>query len=415
MLKALRHPGENTLVFLLGVVQFIMIINFMMMMPLGPDFGKALDIPMADLGWIGGSYTFAAAISGVIGAVYLDRFDRKKALLASLSGLMLMTFISGMAWDFTSLLVTRFFTGVVCGPGGAVCFAIVADAIPAERRGKAMGKIMGAFSFASVIGVPFGLELSRLWGWRSPFFFVSVSTAIILVLLWHTLPSMRGHISEGARVRGFSVLKDMLLEPVQAMAFLFVGLGTFATFLFIPNLAGYAQYNLHFPREYLGMMYMAGGGVSFFILRVMGDLADRTRITFVGIVGGVLLCTVFLFGFIDPIIHSVPLIYILFMVGASTRNMANQTLTTRIPKAQQRAGFLAMVSCFSQFFAAFGAFCASIILSEAEGKKLVGMEHVAGIASVLVLIVPFMMAWVEMHVRRREKEALLLPAEMGSA
>jgi len=152
---------ERRLLFLLGAVQFINLIDFMMVMPLGPDLAEALGIPSAHLGYIGGSYTAAAAVSGIVGSLFLDRFDRRKALAVAMAGLVLGTLAGGFATGMGTLLAARVLAGVFGGPATSIALSIIADVIPPERRGKAMGAVMGAFSVASVLGVPMGLELAR--------------------------------------------------------------------------------------------------------------------------------------------------------------------------------------------------------------------------------------------------------------
>src|SRR5215831_619674 len=131
--------SERTLVFLVGAVQFVNILDFVMVMPLGPDFAKALGVPISKLGLIGGSYTAAAAFSGLLGSFFLDRFDRRKALAVAMFGLVLGTAAGGRARDLTGLTLARVIAGVFGGPATSISYAIIADVIPAERRGKAMG------------------------------------------------------------------------------------------------------------------------------------------------------------------------------------------------------------------------------------------------------------------------------------
>ncbi|HZX41762.1 MAG TPA: MFS transporter, partial [Myxococcaceae bacterium] len=164
-----RAPSEAWMVFLIGAVQFINIWDFVMVMPLGPDFARALGIPLSRLGLIGGAYTAAAAVAGVLGSTFLDRFDRRPALAVAMTGLVLGTLAGGLAWNFESLLAARFLAGAFGGPATSLSLSIIADAVPPERRGKAMGAVMGAFSVASVVGVPLSLQLSIWGGWRLPF------------------------------------------------------------------------------------------------------------------------------------------------------------------------------------------------------------------------------------------------------
>src|SRR5437868_8908092 len=94
-----RTPAisERSLLWILSAVQLVNVLDFMMVLPLGPDFARALGIPPSRLGWIGGSYTFAAAIAGLLGSLFLDRYGRRKALVLSLIGLVIGTAAGGLA------------------------------------------------------------------------------------------------------------------------------------------------------------------------------------------------------------------------------------------------------------------------------------------------------------------------------
>lgn len=403
-------PGEGRLLFVLALAQFVTIIDFMMVMPLGPDFAVALGINLGQLGWVGGAYTLAAAITGTLAAVHLDKFDRRTALLVSLGGLGFFTFLAGFVWNFESLLFVRFMSGVFGGPNTAICYAIIADSIPAQRRGAAMGKVMGAFSFASVLGVPFGLELSHRISWHAPFFTSAITIALVFYLAWRWLSPMTGHLSAVVNVKGFHAFKQMLNSRINWMVYLYAGFGTFSAFLFIPNLAAYVQYNLHFPREQLGWMYMAGGAVSFFILRAAGRLIDKTQAYVASFLCAVVLSFLYYFGFMhEPVLLPVVAIYILFMTASSLRNVSNNTLASRIPEPRQRAGFLALMASIAQVFGAAGAFTSGVLLTEAADHSLAGMQHVAWLALISTLLVPLLMWRVERCVNLRDKAAQVIP------
>jgi MFS family permease len=157
-----RAPSERWVVFLIGAVQFVNIWDFVMVMPLGPDFARALGIPLSRLGLVGGAYTAAAAVAGVVGSTFLDRFDRRPALAVAMSGLALGTLGAGFAWDFPSLLAARVVAGAFGGPATSLSLSIVAGAPPERREG--MGGD-GAFGGGGA-GRPLSLAL---WGMAAPF------------------------------------------------------------------------------------------------------------------------------------------------------------------------------------------------------------------------------------------------------
>src|SRR5438552_4056436 len=184
--------SERKIIVLLAAVSFVNILDFMMVMPLGPDFAGALGIPTSRLGVIGGSYTAAAAVAGLLGSLFLDRFDRRKALALAMLGLVTGTAVGGLARGFGTLVAARALAGMFGGPATSVGLSILADVVPPERRGKAMGAVMGAFSAASVLGVPAGLELARHGSWRTPFFAVAGLGLLVVGCAIFFMPRLRG-------------------------------------------------------------------------------------------------------------------------------------------------------------------------------------------------------------------------------
>src|SRR5205814_5794289 len=134
--------------------------DFVMVIPLGPDFARGLGIPTSRLGLIGTSYTGAAAVAGLLGTLFLERFDRRNALAVAMLGLMSATAAGGLARNFGMLMAARVMAGAFGGPATSIGMAILTDVIPPERRGKALGQVMGAFAAASVLGVPMGMQLA---------------------------------------------------------------------------------------------------------------------------------------------------------------------------------------------------------------------------------------------------------------
>jgi len=393
-MSAEKPPSERKILLLIAAVQFVNILDFMMVMPLGPDFAKELGIATSHLGVVGGSYTAAAAVSGLVAATFLDRFDRRKALVGALLGLVMATAMGGLASGFWSLIAARVLAGAFGGPATSVALAIVADTVPPERRGRAMGLVMSAFSAASVLGVPAGLQLSAVGGWRSPFFAVAGLGLLVAVLAFPFLPSMTSHIglSRGRFLDIFSILK----RPVVALSLLTVVTTMVGQFALIPNLSAYIQFNLGFPREKLQSLYMAGGFVTFVTLRLAGRLTDRIGSSRSAALGTALyLLTLYAF-----IIHPLPqipimLLFVSFMVTGSFRFVPMQTLSSKVPHPSERARFMSLQSCTQHMASSLGAVVASQVLSAEPDGKLVGLNMVATGTACLALLVPFMLALVE--------------------
>jgi predicted MFS family arabinose efflux permease len=387
------------------------VLDFMMVMPLGPDFALALGIPNSKLGLVGAIYTAAAAVSGMIGAFVLDRFDRRKALAVALGGLVLGTAAGAFATGLESMLAARLLAGSFGGPATSLSLAVIADVVPPERRGRAMGAVMGAFAVASVLGVPAGLELARLGGWRLPFFAVAILGAVLAAAVIVALPPLRGHLAprpvasagDGAGVE-LSGTDALLRNPAAVLSLLATGLAMLAQFTIVPNIAAYWQFNLGYPRDRLGLLFVAGGLVSLVTMRAAGRLADRAGAALTAAGGTASFIAVVLAAFVFPARAPWALaLFVGFMAASTFRMVPMQALSSRVPGPQERARFMSMQSVVQHLAAAAGAFAATQALREVPGGGLDGMARVASFAAVVAAFVPMLLWLVESRVRRRER------------
>ncbi len=367
-----------------------------MVMPLGPDFAPALGINTNQLGWVGGSYTAAAAVAGIIGSLFIDKLDRKLALIGAVSGLMIATAFGGLAWDFKSLLLSRILAGMCGGPATSIAFSIVADTTEPERRGQAMGKVMGAFSLASVFGVPFGLQMAQLHDWTTPFFTTAAMGAVIIAMAFKMMPSMRAHLAVKRTAVSLQHLFSMLVRPINLLTYCYVIFAMLASFMIIPNISAYVQYNLNYPRANLGLLYAVGGIVSFITMRITGRMIDRFNASTTSLISTFTFVFVLWVAFIHPLTMLSPLFFfMLFMLAMGMRNVSSTTLATKIPSPQERAGFMSLFSCIQSASMAAGAFLSTDLLTTNTDKSLNGMNHLAMYSAVLSFFVPAIMRLVE--------------------
>jgi len=394
-----RQPSERTVIFLIGAVQFVNILDFMMVLPLGPFFAGPLGIPASRIGVIGGSYTAAAALSGIACSFFLDRFDRRKALGVAVAGLVLATALGGFSTGFGSIVFARILAGLFGGPATSLSLSIVADVIPAERRGKALGAVMGAFSVSAVLGVPAGLELARWGGWRLPFFSVAGLGLLLLPVAIALLPPLTGHLVGGRRPRTGFV--SLLSRPtVQLSAAVTMALMASA-FLVIPVVTPYLVFNLRFPDRDLKWIYMIGGALSFVLLRVIGALVDRFGSTRLATVGTGVFLVVAWFAFVryDPRIP-VTVLFVLFMLGMNFRMAPYQTLISKVPAPQERASFMSLMGAVQHLSTSAGAMFSSVILTTGGRGELVGMPRLGGIAMAVASVAPALFWLVERRLGR---------------
>jgi predicted MFS family arabinose efflux permease len=276
----MTHPTlsarrERWLLLTIAGIQFTHILDFMIMMPLGPQFTRLFAISDAQFGLLVSAYTVSAGVSGLAAATYVDRFDRKRLLLTLYGLFALATLACGLATDYGFLMAARVAAGMFGGVLSALSQTIVADVVPFERRGRAMGIVMSAFSFSTVAGVPLGLTLANHLGWQAAFFAIAAVSALLAVGAALTLPRLDHHLRLADRPSTFRGIAMVLGERNHLQAFGFSALLMFAGFLVIPFITIYMQTNVGLTEAQIPMLYLVGGLATLFTARWFGRLSDR--------------------------------------------------------------------------------------------------------------------------------------------
>jgi predicted MFS family arabinose efflux permease len=376
---------ENLFIGLMASMQFIHIVDFMLVMPLGPDFARTIGMDASKIGVAGGAYTFAAAISTLVCYRFLDQFDRKRAILFAVSGLALTTALTAIAWSYHSLLVLRALAGAFGGPVSALALATISDTVAVERRGRAFGILMAAFSAAAVLGVPIGLELAHRLNWPSAFIVTGAATALIAMLLFIKLPSI-DTVDSGNTPR--ESLLQALSGPRYQLGLSIMLLSMVSIFLLIPHLSAYWQFNRGFPREQLSLLYMAGGVASFFAAWGAGRLVDRYgAVSAMAVLAGCL-CFITFGAFVAQWQWPVLVIFVGYMAFAAGRSVPGQTLSSQVPAPERRASYMALQSTVQSLGSGIAAIASSMMISENADHSLIGLPLVASvsIATLLALI-----------------------------
>jgi predicted MFS family arabinose efflux permease len=249
--------------------------DFMVMMPLGPQLKRVFDMSPSEWSLIVSSYTFAAFVSGVGSIFIIDRFDRKKILIAVYSGFLVGTFLCGIADTYIFLISARIFAGIFGGIISAVILSIVGDLIPMERRGKAMGIVLAGFSAAAALGVPTGLLLGTIYSWHFPFLCIASMGIIVLVLIVKIIPPAVPLHVDGIRLRNKETLIKIFSDVNKIKGFSLMGIIIFGQFLVIPFLSPYMVANVGFAELDLTLIYFCGGILSIFTSPWVGRMADK--------------------------------------------------------------------------------------------------------------------------------------------
>lgn len=376
---------EKLIITLVAAVQFIHIVDFMMVMPLGPDFSRTIGMDASLIGIVGGAYTLAAAISTLLCFRFLDRFDRKKSLVIAVLGLAVTTGLTAIANDYHSLLFFRGLAGFFGGPVTALALATVTDAIPVEKRGRALGLVMAAFSAAAVVGLPIGLELARFFSWPTSFIAVALVTALIALAIHIKMPVIESQKSVTASALS---LRDVLKSRRYRLGLGVMFISLFSIFLLVPHLSAYWQFNRGYPRDQIGLLYMAGGVTAFFLSRASGLLIDsKGAMTPMVIFTSGLIATTFI-AFTASIAVPVFIIFITYMGLASGRSVPAQMLSTMVPAPHQRAGYMSLQSATQSFGTGTASVISSFFITTNADQSLnnIPLVSLMSIVSLVLLI-----------------------------
>jgi len=262
---------ERTIIRLLLLVQFVPMVDAVLLMPLGPVLMRDLSISTGQFGLLVGSASLAAAVVGLLGSMVLDRFPRRNALITVLLAFAASAAICATAPGYSVLLAGRLLAGASAGLVAALILAVVGDVVPAERRGAATGMVMSAFAMASVLGVPLGAWAGVQGHWQWPFAGLSVLAVLAAIAVGRLLPRLDGHLALPHPGPAWTLLKDRHL----LRAFVLSAAAAATGFLVIPLISPVLVGNAGLPLTHVPLIYLIGGACAAVTTPLIGRLADR--------------------------------------------------------------------------------------------------------------------------------------------
>jgi predicted MFS family arabinose efflux permease len=380
---------ERNLLLLLAAIQFTNILDFMIMMPLGPQLMRIFDISPAQFSSLVSAYTFSAGIVGFASAFFIDRVPRKQMLVVVYAGFVLGTLACAMSPGYWWLLFSRVFTGAFGGMLGALVMSIVGDAIPLERRATAMGKIMAAFSAASVLGVPFSLYLASVTNWHAPFYFLAGAGVVIWFGILRFVPILQQSGGrDGVALKPLEIIQTVVRERNLRTALFLTMIMMLGNFTITPFISPTMVANVGFSEQQLTYIYLTGGFITLFSSPWVGRLADKF--------GSKRVFTWFVLISLIPIViitnlQPTPIIWVLlvtssYFVVSGGRMIPAQTLITSAVKPEMRGSFMSLNSSVQQLATAAAAFIAGLIMVRNEDGTLSNYPYVGMLSIVLCLV-----------------------------
>ena len=382
-----RPFSEKTLLATLAAVNFTHIMDFMIMMPLGPKFMRAFDITPTQFGLLVSSYSFSAGAAGFAAGFFMDRFDRKKALTLLYSCFILGTLACAFAPNYAALMAARIVAGAGGGVAGSVILAIVGDVIPGERRGRAMGVIMTAFSLASVLGLPVGLSLADRFGWHAPFFLLATVGLVVLFAIRRVLPALPPHPNDDG-LGPVERMKDILTHGNHLRAFALVIALTAAGSLIYPFMSPSLVANAGMPEGKLFMLYLLGGAATLLTSPLFGKLSDRHgKAKVFGVLALISAIPTLALTHLPhspiPVILTATTVFFIFTSGRFVPMMA---LVTMSVEPKYRGAFMSVNSAIQQIAAGTATAVASWLVTTDASGHLVGYGRNGWVSLALLLL-----------------------------
>jgi predicted MFS family arabinose efflux permease len=385
---------QKLVVGMLAFLQFAVILDFMLMSPLGAVIMPALAISPRQFGLVVSVYAFSAALSGLLTAGFADRFDRKKLLLTFYAGFVGGTLWCGLAGSFETLLIARIVTGLFGGVIGSIVLAIATDLFPVQMRGRVMGLIQTAFAASQVMGIPIGLYLSNRWNWHVPFLAMAalgLAGGIVLLLL---MKPVTAHLNLPQEQSPWMHFYHTVTEPRYVLAFLTSGLLTTGGYMLMPFSSAYVVGNLGISLHDLPTIYLITGLCTIFCGPLIGKAADAYGKLLIFTLGTALsICMVLVFTHLPPV--SLPVLILvnaILFIGIFSRLVPFQAIISTIPEANRRGAFNAVNSTMQQFSGGLSSVIAGHIVSLGANGAL-GHVGVLGFVIAGASLVTLVLVW----------------------
>jgi predicted MFS family arabinose efflux permease len=364
-------PYQSLIVALLALVQFTIIIDFMIMSPLGAIIMPALDITAAQFGIAVSAYAFSAGISGILAAGFADRFDRKRLLLFFYVGFTLGTALCAVAPNYHVLLLGRIVTGLFGGVMGSIVLAIITDLFALHLRGRVMGFVQTAFAASQVLGIPVGLFLSNHWNWHICFAALVVLSIVSMAAILVVMKPVNEHLRLKPDRNAFRHLVATVREPRYLLAFSVTTLLATGGFMMMPFGSAYTVHNLGIDIVHLPTIYLVSGLFSIFMGPLVGKASDAFgKFATFAFGCAVSVVMVLIFTHLGQVsLTTAIVVNVLMFVGIFSRMIPSQALISAIPEPSQRGSFSAVSSSVQQFSGGLGSVLAgAIIVQNADGS-----------------------------------------------
>lgn len=385
-----RFTGYQALVIvLLALTQFTVVLDFMVMSPLGDMLMKSMELTTSQFGFAVSGYAISAGISGLLTAGFADKFDRKKLLLFFYIGFIAGTLFCGLSTTYFMLLAARIITGIFGGVIGSISLAIVADLFPLQQRGRAMGFIQMGFGASQVLGIPISLYIANHFNWQSPFLMIVALATIIWLAVGLKLQPVIKHLELKTEKKAIIHLWHTITQGKYWNGFIMTALLSLGGFMMMPWGSAFAVNNLGVSYAQLPLLFMASGLAALIIMPLVGKLSDKIDKARIFTAAAIWMTViVVIYTNLGPIpFPLIMMMNILMMIGIMSRIVPAMALVSALPKMQDRGAFMSINSSLQQFAGGIAAAVGGMIV--VQKTKTSPLQHYDILGYVIVVIIIF--------------------------
>ena len=394
-------------VFILAITQFTVILDFMVMSPLGDILMKSMQLKPTHFGLVVSAYAFSAGISGLLTAGFADKFDRKKLLLFFYTGFILGTILCGLVNSYALLVAARIFTGLFGGVIGSISMAIVTDLFSMQQRGRVMGFIQMAFGASQIFGIPLGLYIATAWDWHAPFLWVAAMAAIIAILIALKLKPLTEHLAIQNKNSAFQHLIHTISKREYRIGFAATAILSVGGFMLMPFGSAFAINNLKITEHQLPLLFMIAGLSTLIIMPIIGKLSDK--IDKFKIFTAASIWTIFTVAVYTNLTETpfwlVAIVNVLMMMGVMSRMVPSTALVTSIPAKEDRGAFMSINSSLQQISGGIAAAFAGTIVVQKDSFS--PLEHYNTLGYIIIgisILSIFLLSRVNQHLKKHPEQ-----------
>jgi len=398
---------QSVMILLLSLVQFTVVLDFMVMAPLGALLIRILKISPSQFGWVVSVYAFSAGISGILAAGFADKFDRKKMLLFFYTGFTLGTILCGIAPDYTSLLIARMVTGIFAGVLLSVNMAILADIFPLQVRGRVMGYVQMAFAVSQVAGIPIGLFFATQYGWHMPFLLIVGLCLVTMAAIVRWMKPVNAHLKERAAQQPLLHLARTASNPKYIIAFVATVFLSTGGFLMMPYSSAFLVRNVGVSEKILPVVFIVAGFTGLFSGPLIGKWSDKFG-TYKVFIGGSLMAAIMVVIVthlsVTPL-WEVLIVNTLMYTAVMSRFIPSQALISGVPDMKDRGAFMAINSSVQQLGGGIASVVGGWLIGQDAAGRLLHYDVLGYVTIGAFLLCIVLMYYVNSYMVQKKSEA----------